>query len=95
MTAQTICLSGLSCPAKILLTAFLALIGVGYLTAGLNIVEHHQEAQQCCKSEPIDLLTNGREHHETPPSVGRGSLSAAPGFVPYFDPLMRRSTANF
>ncbi len=31
-------------PAKVMLTAFLALLGVGYLVSVLNIYEHHQDA---------------------------------------------------
>jgi len=37
-------LGGLPVPAKIMLTAFLALLGVGYLSAVLNIYFHHSEA---------------------------------------------------
>lgn len=37
-------LAGLPMPAKVMVTAFLALIGVGYLVAVFNVYEHHQEA---------------------------------------------------
>ncbi len=37
-------LANLSTPAKVLVTAFLALIGVGYLIGVRNIFEHHTEA---------------------------------------------------
>lgn len=42
--AGTIRLARLSVPAKLMLTLFLALIGLGYLVAAANIYEHHQDA---------------------------------------------------
>jgi hypothetical protein len=44
MTAPPVRLVALPLPAKLLLTAFLALIGVGYFVALLNIYEHHHDA---------------------------------------------------
>jgi hypothetical protein len=44
MTTGFLRLANLPLPAKLLLTPFLALIGVGYFVALLNIYEHHADA---------------------------------------------------
>ena len=44
MSIRPFRLVDLPLPAKVTLTAFLALIGSGYLVSALNIFEHHHEA---------------------------------------------------
>lgn len=48
-------LTGLSLPAKVMVTVFLALVAMGYLVAALNIYEHHHDADVEAALTPDDI----------------------------------------